>query len=264
MPIARIKDLDVSYEIDGAGPPLLLISGMGGMAGYWKPQVPVFSQHYKVITYDQRGTGKTTPSRVTYTVELLAQDVIDLLDFLGLDKVRICGHSTGGMIAQVLASVAPERIVSMVQYGTRAHADAFTHRAMGLRRRLLLDGKVEEFVRSTALFLYPSWWIVANSERLTAQEDLGIANFTEPEIMASRIDAVLHHDQVAALPATRVRTLVTCARDDFLTPQYYSEQLHGLISGSQLAFIEKGGHACSLTNPEPFNELVMSFFEGDA
>lgn len=261
MPIAKIRDAELYYEVTGEGEPILLISGMGGVASYWKPQVDALSQSYKVITFDQRGTGKSTRSDVTYTVELLARDVLDLLDALNIDSIHICGHSTGGMIAQVLATTAKTRIKSMVLYGTRGRADEFTKRAMGLRRELLLRGETELFVRSTALFLYPSWWIVENNNVLTAQEDSAIEHFTAPSIMASRIDAVLNHDQMKNLPEIEAPTLVVCAKDDFLTPEYYSRELHSLVPGSNLALVERGGHACSLTNPIEFNEHVQKFLK---
>lgn len=259
MPVLRIRDAELYYEIHGEGPPLLLIAGMGGVGGYWKPQVEHFSRSYKTIVFDQRGTGRSSLTRSDYSVSLLADDAMQLLDGLGIDKVSLCGHSTGGMMAQIMARTHPDRLACMVVYASRARADAFTQRAMGLRRRLLLDGKIEEFVRSTALFLYPSWWIVANNDTLVRNENSAIAAFSDADIMASRIQAVLDHDQLENLAGITTPTLVTCARDDFLTPPYYSEEMHQLIPGSLLEFVGKGGHACSLTNPDAFNAVVESF-----
>lgn len=259
MPVLRIRDAELYYEIHGDGPPLLLIAGMGGVGGYWKPQVEYFARNYKTIVYDQRGTGRSSLTKSAYSVALLADDAMQLLDELGIEKVSLCGHSTGGMMAQNMALAHPERLNCMVVYASRGHADAFTRRAMGLRRKLLLDGKVEEFVRSTALFLYPSWWIVANNDTLVRNEDAAIAAFSDSEIMASRIQAVLDHDQLENLPKISTPTLVTCAKDDFLTPTYYSEEMHRLIPGARLEFVSKGGHACSLTNPAEFNSIVERF-----
>lgn len=261
MPVMKIRDAEIHYEITGQGPPIVFISGMGGVGAYWSPQIEAFSRKYQVITFDQRGTGKSTRSQVKYTIEILAQDVIDLLDGLGIEKAHICGHSTGGMIAQVLAITNPERLRSIVLYGTRGRADDFTRRAMGLRRELLLNGQSELFVRSTALFLYPSDWIVQNQAFLRAQEDAAIINFTDPEIMASRIEAVLNHNQMDRLASIQTKALITCAKDDFLTPPYYSRELNSCIAGSILQMVEKGGHACSYTNPALFNEMVLGFFQ---
>jgi len=260
MPFAKIRDADIYYEVAGSGPPLLFITGMGGIAAYWRPQVNEFQKDFTVIVFDQRGTGQSTMSKVDYTVAMLAQDVIDLLDCLGLQRVHICGHSTGGMIAQILALDAPERVASMVLYGTRGRADAFTWKVMGMRRQLLLAGMAELYVRSTALFLFPSPWIVEHADRLKQQEDVQIANFSHPDIMASRIEAVLHHHQIERLPAVKVPTLVTCAMDDFLTPTYYSQELHRLIPDSSLEFVTTGGHGCSLANPGAFHEVIRPFF----
>ncbi|MGC2777022.1 MAG: alpha/beta fold hydrolase [Bradyrhizobium sp.] len=259
MPTAKVDGIDIHYEEYGSGEPLFLVTGMGGVGAYWAPQIDAFAQRFRVIVHDQRGTGRSTHSEVDYTVDLLANDLLGLMDSLKIDHAHIVGHSTGGMMAQILAIRHPSRVRTLVLYGSRGRADPFTERAMGMRRDLVLQAGVAAFIHSTPIFLYPSWWIKSNHAHLEAAEAQAIARSASPKILASRIDAVLHHHQIENLHRIAVPTLVTCARDDFLTPPYYSEELAALIPNAQLAFVERGGHACSQTNPEEFNQLVLSF-----
>jgi aminoacrylate hydrolase len=259
LPIAKVAGIDIHYEVQGSGEPLFLVAGMGGVGAYWTPQIAAFAERFQVIIYDQRGTGRSTHSDVDYTVDLLASDMVGLMDQLEIDSAHIVGHSTGAMMAQILAAEHPSRVRNLVLYASRGRTDPFTERAMGMRRDVVLQAGVAAFIRSTPIFLYPSWWIKDNDEQLTAREPQAIANAASPKILASRINAVLHHHQIENLPRISAPTLVTCARDDFLTPPYYSEELAALIPGARLTFIERGGHACSQTNPDEFNRLVLPF-----
>ena len=127
------------------------------------------------------------------------------------------------------------------------------------RRTLLTTSGAAAYVRSTAVFLYPDWWVNENLNLLEQREKVAIAAFPAPEIAASRIDAILDFDRTVDLPRIRAPTLVVCAKDDFLTPPYFSRELARLVPGAELALIEKGGHCASDTNVEAFNAAVLSF-----
>ena len=65
MPLLHRSDADIWYEEHGAGPPLMMVAGLGGVATYWSPNLPTFAARHRVILHDQRGTGRSTRSRVT-------------------------------------------------------------------------------------------------------------------------------------------------------------------------------------------------------
>ncbi|MBP1296411.1 alpha/beta fold hydrolase [Bradyrhizobium elkanii] len=260
MPFVSVAGAEIHFEAIGQGPPLILISGMGGLASYWAPQLEVLSKLFRVLTFDHRGTGRSTHSEVEYSVELLASDTIGLMDGLGIEAAHFLGHSTGGMMLQVISSTHPARVLSQVLYGTRGRTDEFTRRAMGMRKEIVLGAGVDAYVKSTPVFLYPSRWIAENAAELATREALAVKSSAAPAILASRLDAVLRHNQIEALSRIEAPTLVTCARDDFLTPIYYSEELAELIPRAKLSLVSGGGHACSATNPAEFNGIVLEFF----
>ena len=82
MPEVSIGDAELYYESHGEGPPLILVTGLGGFASFWAPHVPEFARNFRVITFDHRGIGGSTKSRIRYSVEQMADDVVKLMDAL--------------------------------------------------------------------------------------------------------------------------------------------------------------------------------------
>ena len=259
MERARVDGIEIAYERHGEGPAVMLVSGLGGVGSYWIPQIEALSRSFTVITHDHRGTGQSTRFEGEYSVDMLAADALGLMDALGIERAHFVGHSTGGAIAQILAIEHPTRVQSMVQYASWTKADGHVRLCFFVRRRLLCDSGALAYIRATPLFLMPNWWIRDNEEALERAASDTLNSFSSVEIADARIDAVLAFDRTEQLEKIRTPTLVLCARDDFLTPPYYSEELALRIPNAELVMLEKGGHACSQTVPARFNEVVLSF-----
>ena len=259
MQRVRVGGVEIAYERHGDGPALMLVPGLGGVGSYWHPQIEALSQSFTVITHDHRGTGQSTRFEGTYSVDMLADDALGLMDALGIERAHFIGHSTGGAIAQTLAIEHPARVHSMVQYASWTKADGHLRLCFFVRRRLLRDSGPFAYIRATPLFLMPTWWIRDNEEALEQAAADALDSFPSVEIADARIDAVLTFDRTEHLSSIRTPTLVLCASDDILTPPYYSEELARRIPNAELALLEKGGHACSQTTSARFNEVVLSF-----
>lgn len=259
MPRISIGDCQLYYERHGAGFPVIFVTGLGGYASYWRDQVPVFSKGFEVILYDHRGIGQSDHSRIQYTVELLAEDVIGLMDALGIEKAHIVGHSTGGAVAQVLAIEHPKRLASMVIAASWTKADAYFRRLFYLRKEILSRLGPASYLQANSLFLYPSFYIARNNEKLRQQEAQGLATFSPPEIVISRIDAILAFDRTAELARIRTPALIVAAQDDIITPAYFSEELARLIPGAEVKFFAQGGHCFSQVMAREFNQAVLPF-----
>jgi aminoacrylate hydrolase len=264
MPTVSIGDADIHYEEHGSGEPVLLVAGLGGAGAYWNPNLPAFAGRYRTVLHDHRGTGASTRSLIRYSIEQMADDLLRLMDALGIERAHLVGHSTGGAIGQVLAIDHPDRLKSVVMYATWTRSDPFMHRLMAARRALVLDSGSAAYMRTTPVFLYPDWWINENDALLASREAKGLASFPPAEIAASRIDAVLAFDRTADLHRIATPTLVLCAKDDFLTPPYCSEALAKAIPGASLTMMARGGHACSEVAAEEFNRIVFDFIDQHA
>ena len=259
MPKANLGDVEIYYESHGEGEPLLLVSGLGGVAAYWKPNLPAISAKYRVIVHDHRGIGQSSRSMVKYSVDQMTDDVVRLMDHLKIERAHLVGHSTGGAIGQTMAIKHPERLKSMVLFSTWTKSDAFFRRIFEARKTLLLKGGPAAYSRAASVFLYPDWWVNANEKLLDERERAGVANFPPVEIIASRIDAIVAFDRTAELGRIRTPTLVLVAKDDILTPPYFSHELAKVIPGAKLKILERGGHCSSESALEDFNRALLEF-----
>jgi 3-oxoadipate enol-lactonase len=114
MPKLLVDNTGIYYEVTGQGEPLVFIHGLASNSRSWKKQVPFFSQHYRVITYDIRGHGRSDKHIESYSIELFAADTRELLRTLGIGSAHVVGFSMGGMVAFQLAVDAPELVRSLV------------------------------------------------------------------------------------------------------------------------------------------------------
>ena len=258
MPLLKRPDAEIWYEEHGSGPPLMMVAGLGGVGTYWTPNLSAFTARHRVILHDQRGTGRSTRSRVT-NVAQMAEDALAIMDHLGLDVVSWVGHSTGGAIGTCVALDHPGRINRLVINSSTTHGDAYRTKVFQIRR--LLQAKVgpEAYAAFTSLLLYPPWWINGNAGLLEDEERRAAASLGDPAVQASRLDAILAFDRRTELSRIDIPVLVICARDDILTPAYFSEGFRDLIPTSRLEMLATGGHACSRTMPDIFNTTVAEF-----
>lgn len=117
--MARAGDVTLAYEVAGDGPSLLLVAGTGFAGGTWPPGlVDQLAEHFRVITFDHRGTGRSSASAGPYSTRQFAADALALLDRLGVDRSHVLGHSMGGRVAQWMALDAPGRVTSLVLAAT--------------------------------------------------------------------------------------------------------------------------------------------------
>lgn len=112
------------YEIYGDGMPLLLLHGNGGSIRGQAQRIEFFSRKYKVIVVDSRAHGKTTDSTSVLSYEMMARDIHDLLDTLGIDSAYIWGQSDGGILALLLAAHSPEKVRKAAGFGVNISADS--------------------------------------------------------------------------------------------------------------------------------------------
>ncbi|MBF8302764.1 MAG: catD, partial [Candidatus Dadabacteria bacterium] len=93
MPYARVNGIRIYYETYGEGFPVVLIGGLGSEIQSWATQIPIYSKHFQVIVFDNRGAGKSDKPDIPYTIELMADDTASLLDALGVESAFVVGKS---------------------------------------------------------------------------------------------------------------------------------------------------------------------------
>lgn len=257
MPTVPIGDAEIYCESAGDGPPLMIVSGLGGLAAFWTAQVEAFAPHFRVLTHDHRGTGRSTHSRIRYSVDGMAADTLAIMDALGIARAHFLGHSTGGAIGLTIAASRPERLASLVLSATWAGPDPYFRRCFESRREVLAGLGVEAYVRASNLTLYPPAWIRDNGAALDAG---GAVRWgSAAEIIAGRIDAILAFDRRADLAGIACPTLVICAEDDLVCPPWLSDEIAAAIPGARRARLPQGGHFAPITETAAYNAAVLEF-----
>jgi aminoacrylate hydrolase len=261
MPLVTRHGCSLFWEKQGDGPALILGAGLGGVGGYWTPNMTALTAHFTVYRFDQRGTGRSCRTSVD-SIEQLSADLIAVMDDAGLDRAMYLGHSTGGAIGVATALDYPGRLSAMMIYASTTCGDDYRRKVLGLRSMLFGGLGVEAYAQFSVLLLYPPYWINTHPEEVAKIEALAPHQLGSAEIQQSRFEAILNFDRRRELSRIAIPTLVVCADDDILTPKYFSEEYVQLISGARAHWETRGGHALSRTEPEIFNAIAIDFFKG--
>ena len=248
---------------DGPGPgaeTVLLSSGLGGAAGYWAPQVVALKQRYRIVAYDQAGTGRSGGALPPdHSIAAMADEAAAVLDASGTTTAHFVGHALGGLVGLELANRRPDRLRSLTIVNGWAVAQAHTRRCFDMRLLLLKHEGPAAYARAQPIFLYPADWLERNAERAAREEAHGLAAFQGEANLRARIAALLAFDVRAHLAAITLPTLIVAARDDVLVPSLASEELAAAIPHAKLHVAPWGAHAVNVTEPAAFNAILLDF-----
>ena len=256
-----IGDAELVVDVQGQGPPVLLVSGLGGRASFWTYQVGPFAEAFQVVTHDHRGTGGSTRSIIAYSVAQMADDVLRLMDALSIPQAAMVGHSTGGAIAQYLALNHPDRLNCIVLSATWAGPHPYFEMLFKMRARILNDLGVDAYLADGIMRACPPSVLMENSALFAEQNTERLALFPGRVIESARIEAVLGHDLRERLPEIALPTLIICAADDQITPVNFSLELDDLIPGAQKHIVDIGGHFVPQVAVEEYNQTVLKFLK---
>lgn len=252
--------VDVLESTREGAPTVLLSSGLGGAAGYWAPQLAALRARFRVITYDQAGTGRAKRDLPeTYTIGAMADDVLAILDETKTSACHFVGHALGGLVGLDLARRAPERLMSLTVVNGWAAADEHTKRCFEARLLLLKHAGPGAYVRAQPIFLYPALWLAQNEERARTEDAHGLAHFQGEETLRRRIGALLRFDATADLASIKTPVFVMGARDDVLVPVSKSEELAANLPNAVLHIADYGGHGVNVVVPDAFNAALLDF-----
>jgi len=260
----KANDINIYYETHGEGEALVLIMGYGGSSEWWFRQVPIFSREYRVVTFDNRGTGRSDKLDIPYTMEMMAGDITSLLETIGIDAAHIYGISMGGMIAQHFALNYPEKVISLIlgcttcggSYSIIPDAEAMTVLFDMERMNRLTP---EEAAKEVLPFLYGQEFIDNNPDII----EQGIVKMTEYVTpihgYTRQAEAIMGHDTYDRLPNIKAPTLVISGDADRLVPVENSKLLASRIPNAELVMLENAGHGFTTEVEVKANKAVLGF-----
>jgi pimeloyl-ACP methyl ester carboxylesterase len=260
MPKAPTRDIITYYEEAGNGHPLLLIMGLGGDLQAWALQVPALARHFRVITYDNRGAGRTSAPDRPYTIGQMAADACALLDHLKIERAHVLGFSMGGYIAQELALSHGERVEKLILLATGPNIDGYNRAVVRDRidiRRSNLSR--EQVVRSMSLSLY-SAALFDDEQRYerAIRNSMDNPYAQADHAFIRQAQAILAWDPGDHASGINQQTLVVCGKEDTLVPPRNSERLARLIPNSTLKMLD-GAHLGCIEFPNQYNEAFLEF-----
>ena len=239
-------------------PTLVLSSGLGGVAGFWTPQLAALTPFYRVVTYDQRGTGRSADALPEgYSMALMAEELADALAAHGIEHYDVIGHALGGLIGLQLALDYPQRVGRVVVINGWISLHAHTQRCFQVRQDLLMNVGVDAFVRAQPLFLYPAEWLARHQTRINDEDVQHVAHFQGMENLLRRLHALQSADFRAQAARITQPVLAIYSQDDLLVPWSCSPQLANALPNGSLIEMAWGGHAMSVTDAETFNALLL-------
>ncbi len=262
--MAHVRTSDgirIHYDVVGRrdAEPLLMIQGLGADSRGWMLQRLAFVRHHRIITFDNRGVGRSDKPLGPYDLERMALDAIEVLDAAGVDSAHVMGASMGGVIAQILAVRHPERIRSLVLACTACRHQGW--------RRWLLEQWAEE-ARDQGMRVWAQHnlrWIVGprSMRRFWPAFNAlsGVFISAPAHAFVAQVRAILDIDEGLRdeVPDHTPPTLVICGSQDILTPQSDSEELAELIPGAELVVVRGASHGFMVEAAPAFNRVVGEF-----
>lgn len=260
--IARHADgTRLHYEVAGRrdGPPVLMVQGLGTDSHGWLLQRFALGSRYRLVLMDNRGAGRSDKPPGPYALTTMAEDAVAVLDAAGIEDAHVMGASMGGVIAQILAVGAPERVRSLVLACTAC-------RHLEWRRELLAEWAAtarDHGMRAVAGRNLR--WLVGPRSLRRFWPAFGLvgplALTMPPAAFEAQVHAILAMDDSlrVELGAIRVPTLVIVGSQDILTPRGDAEELAALIPGAELAVVRGGAHGFMIEHAGAFNAAVVDF-----
>lgn len=269
MPRIHIGEITLNVEERGTGPAFIFIPGLVGLLNAWEFQVEHFSQRFRCISFDHRGTGDSDkPTSVnqidSYSTQAISRDVIALMDTLGVERAHVAGTSTGGCVLQNLAIDHPDRLGVCVFSNTWVKADEYINRVQMTRKRIALAYGPEEYVKVSSLFTNGAMQFRYDLDKVMELEARALKTVAPVEVLAGRLDMTMAHDRSTELHKIANPSLIVGTRDDATVPFYQSEDLHRGISGSKLVIVEEGGHYSYRRHGREWNAIVDAFLDEHA
>lgn len=267
MPKLATHGINLYYEIHGAGAPLVLMNGLAYDLWMWHKMVPFLAQYVQVITFDNRGAGRSDAPRGPYSAEMLADDLAGLLDALGIPQAAIFGHSMGGFIAQAFVLKYPEKVSQLIlaatNFGGPRHVP-IPQEAMAVLMDLRGD-PAARLRRGIALSCAPGY-SDANAEFIEEWVNYRLAHPLMPEPYQAQlaIGLALMSEEASfekKLLAVQAPTLILFGEHDRVVPPANALLLSQAIPHAQIEILPDAGHFFPFEVPEPASQIVTQFLQ---
>ena len=257
--LIKANGIQMNYELSGRkdDPVVMLSHSLGSSLVMWNPQMKALEPHFQVLRYDIRGHGKSEAPPGAYTLELMGEDAVALLDVLEIEKVDWIGLSMGGMIGQGVALNYPKRLKSLALCDTAAVIAPEAQPIWQERIDAVREKGVESQLEPTMERWFTPSFLKLNPYMLGVIREEFLA--TPAKGYLGCIYAIRKLNYLDRLSTINIPTLIMVGEDDPGTPISASEAIHQRIPNSKLVIIKSARHLSNIEQPEAFNKNLLTF-----
>jgi len=262
MPTVQANGIDVYYEVQGEGDPLILIPYLAADQACYAFQVAEYAKHFTCFTVDLRGAGLCSKPEGAYTTELLADDVAAFMQAAGVDRAHVAGLSLGAATGMWLAAKYPERVTSLSLHSAWDSTDPFLRTVVeGWRVMAQALGSVTDMViQGIFPWCFTPELYAARPEYIDSLADFVRGRPMPPvDAFLCQSQAVLGHDAREVLGAIRAPTQLTYGQHDLVTSTRFAAPLTAAIPGADVVVFENCAHAPIYEDVDGFNQRTLAF-----
>jgi len=253
-----VTAVEVDATVDGPAdaPVVVLSNSLGATRAMWDPQVPALAERYRVVSYDTRGHGTSPAPAGAYTLDDLVDDLLALLDRLGVERAHVAGLSLGGMTALRLAAREPHRVhrLAVLCSSAKTEPQGFLDRAAAART----DGTASFAPTVVSRWLTPPY--AAAHPDLVARLEAQVAG-ADDEGYAACAEVVGHVDLRADLRRVTAPTLVVSGVEDPALPPEHQRVIADGIAAAELLTLSPAAHLANLEQPLRVSGALLGHFD---
>ncbi|MFX1448441.1 MAG: alpha/beta fold hydrolase [Promethearchaeota archaeon] len=272
---AEINNIQICYQIHGEGYPVFLIHGFGSKKESFMAQIPALSQEFKVISFDNRGSGKSARPNIPYTMDMFVDDIKVLMDYLKIDKTHLIGLSLGGMISLNYVLKYPDTVNKLVLINTLAqlpddfNPEAYVNSKIEALELARKDPELS-FWQSTRFGFYSKFRqkMKANPKEkfhgLWSVEDVLEYYKTDPpsaQDVRNVASSFKTHKAYERLQEIKHKTLILTASHDKLVPKEKMLEIHQKLPNSTIQIIQEAGHESPKEKAPEVNKAIIKFLK---
>ena len=261
MAWAELSDCRCYFELLGNGDPLLLIPGMANTCRMWDVVACDFAQFFSVIQFDNRGIGKSLARRKANSLHDLASDIVELLDYLQLDRAHVLGASFGGTVAQRLAIDHPSRVDRLVLVSCADSFSPYLRQMSGLLAQTLRRFPMEMFVRTIELLGTSPEFHDANRDLVEQRVNAKCRSRVSPAAVSNQFRCLASAEKDPLDGRIFAPTLVVAGEYDPIIPGCYSKRMAERIPNSEFFLARGGGHNPLLDHPQSVLPRMIDFLQ---
>lgn len=254
------KAIDCAYSVEGEGPPLFLIHGIGAARNTWRKALPILTPHFTVVTYDLRGHGESPMPQQPFGLDELVADLEAVRERTGFERAHFAGHSLGGMIGPAYARAFPDRVLSLGLLSTAAfRTEDDSAKVKGVVQAMRAQS-VPEILATLASRWFTDAFIAASPEVVQGRMDQVVG--TDAEIFLNVFDIYASTEMAPWLHEIAAPALVLTGENDGGCPPRLNEQITRAMPSAALVVLPEVKHSIILECGDVVAQHMLSFIKG--